>query len=193
MFSVTNIEHAINEIIKLSSAEKKSLLSFLRPKKLARNESLLAEGDFCDFIAFINKGVLIYYKTLSDGSEVTTDFAFSGDWVTDNLSRLTRARSNINIKALEETEIVILKNDLLDNLYKKHIKLERIGRILMEQAYLKLVQLSIDLQILSAKERYLKLLGTNPEIMQRVPLHHIADYLGIAPKSLSRIRKEITK
>lgn len=67
-------------------------------------------------------------------------------------------------------------------------KLERFGRILMEQAFVKLVQLSIDLQILPAKEQYQKLLKNYPEIFQRLPLYHIANYLGIAPKSLSRIR-----
>ena len=56
---------------------------------------------------------------------------------------------------------------------------------------LKIVQQSIDLQILSAKERYETLLQKNPEIFQKVQLYHIANYLGIAPKSLSRIRKEI--
>ena len=72
-------------------------------------------------------------------------------------------------------------------------KIERIGRILMEQAYLKIVQQSIGLQVLSAKERYESLLQKFPEIFQRVQLYHIANYLGIAPKSLCRIRKELFK
>ena len=60
----------------------------------------------------------------------------------------------------------------------------------MEQAYLKIVQQSLDLQTLTAKERYESLLRKYPEIFQKVPLYHIANYLGIAPKSLSRIRSE---
>ena len=61
----------------------------------------------------------------------------------------------------------------------------------MEKAFTKFTQLSIDLQVLSARERYIKMLKEYPEFAQKVPLYHIANYLGIAPKSLSRIRNEI--
>lgn len=63
----------------------------------------------------------------------------------------------------------------------------------MEQSFVKIAQQSIDLQVLSAKERYESLLLKYPEILQKVPLYHIANYLGIAPKSLSRIRKELSR
>lgn len=193
MISTNNIESTMDSIVKLSKTEKKLLFSYIRPLSLHRNENLHKEGQICHYIAFIDHGSLIYYKTTKDGKEITTDFAFEGDWVTDNLSRLTNSKSYINIKALEETELFIIKHEDLETLYKKNVKLERIGRILMEQAYLKIVQLSLDLQILSAKERYLKMLKLNPMIIQRVPQHHIADYLGIAPKSLSRIRNGFIK
>jgi ribosomal protein L10 len=63
----------------------------------------------------------------------------------------------------------------------------------MEQAYIKLVQQNIDLQVHNAKKRYENLLDKYPTIFQKVQLYHIANYLGIAPKSLSRIRKEMMK
>jgi CRP-like cAMP-binding protein len=68
--------------------------------------------------------------------------------------------------------------------------MERLGRILTEHAYLKMVGQSLDLQTLPARDRYENLLNKYPEIFQKVPLYHIANYLGIAPKSLSRIRSE---
>ncbi|MBN2660313.1 MAG: Crp/Fnr family transcriptional regulator, partial [Tannerellaceae bacterium] len=99
--------------------------------------------------------------------------------------------SHLNIKAIENSDLLVIKQkDLLD-LYDRIPKLEKLGRLLMEHAYVKLVQLSIDLQTLSATDRYLKLLGDYPEIINKVPLYHIANYLGIAPKSLSRIRNVI--
>jgi hypothetical protein len=61
----------------------------------------------------------------------------------------------------------------------------------MDQAFTKFTQLSIDLQTLSAKDRYVKMLREYPDISQNVPLYHIANFLGIAPKSLSRLRNEI--
>jgi CRP/FNR family transcriptional regulator, anaerobic regulatory protein len=182
----------ISSIISLTNIERKDLLAAIEFMVLKRNDHFLVEGQICNSIAFINSGSIIYYKTTNEGVEITTDFALEGDWVTNNLSRLTNSKSLINIKALSDTELIVIPNMTLNNLYEKHTKFEKIGRIIMEQAYIQLVQLSIDLQILSAKERYLKLLKTKPKIMQNIPLHHIATYLGIAPKSLSRIRKDIT-
>jgi len=151
----------------------------------------LKEGDICDSIAFINSGLLIYYKTHNNATETTTDFAIEGEWITDNHSRLNHSPSHLSIKAIEDSEVLNIKHKDLLFLYDKIPQLERFGRILMEQAYVKLVQLSIDLQVLPAKERYLNLINNYPEILQRVPLYHIANYLGIAPKSLSRIRNTI--
>jgi hypothetical protein len=68
--------------------------------------------------------------------------------------------------------------------------MERAGRLQIEQAYVKIVQLSIDLQILSAEEPYLKLVTQSPQALQRLPLYQIANYLGVATKSLSRIRNK---
>lgn len=134
---------------------------------------------------------MIYVKTLKNGDEVTIHFAFEGHWVNNNLSRLNNSPSMISIKAIEDAEVLIIKQSVISELYLQIPKIERLGRILTEQAFVKFVEQTIDFQILSAKERYENLLKTHPEIFQKVQLYHIANYIGIAPKSLSRIRKEI--
>ena len=181
----------IGSIVSLSNEEWLQLFDFIEIKSFKKNSYFLSEGHICDSIAFVNSGVLIYYKLLNNGNEITTDFAFEGDWVTDNQSRLNKSPSLIYIKAIEDAELLIIKNDELPDLFNSLPKLEKLGRILIEQAFIKIAQLSIDLQSLSAKEHYIKLLHKYPEFFQKIPLHHLANYLGIAPKSLSRIRNEI--
>lgn len=183
--------HSINPIVSLNKDEITTLCSVLSLLPLKRDEYLLAEGQVCDFIGFVNTGVLIYFKTKESGDEVTTDFAFEGDWVNVNLSRLANVPSTLSIRAIEECEVVMLKQKDLNDLYQRIPKLERLGRILTEQAYINIVDQTVELQIHSAKERYENLLKRHPKLLQKVPLYHIANYLGIAPKSLSRIRKEI--
>lgn len=183
--------HSINPIVSLNKDEIKTLCSVLSLLPLKRDEYLLAEGQVCDFIGFVNTGVLIYFKTKESGDEVTTDFAFEGDWVNINLSRLANVPSTLSIRAIEECEVVMLRQKDLNDLYQRIPKLERLGRILTEQAYINIVDQTVELQIHSAKERYENLLKRHPKLLQKVPLYHIANYLGIAPKSLSRIRKEI--
>lgn len=159
------------------------------PQTLKKNSYFLKEGQICDFVALVNSGSLVYLKLSDTGKEVTTDFAFAGDWVNDNRSRINNTPSAIHIKAIEDSELLIISNKDLEACYQQMPELEKLGRLLMEQAYIKIAQQSIDLQTLSASQRYDKLLFEYPEIFQKVPLYHIANYLGIAPKSISRIRK----
>jgi CRP-like cAMP-binding protein len=185
------LENQINSIVPLSTDEWSQFLPFIESKTLKKNGYFLHEGQVCDSIAFVNSGILIYFKLLENGKDITTDFAFKSDWVTNNQSRLNNSPSTINIKAIVPAEILIIKNEYLTSLFEQIPKIERLSRILIEHAFTKFTQLSIDLQILSAKDRYIKLLKEYPDVSQRIPLYHIANYLGIAPKSLSRIRNEI--
>ena len=191
MDKTSKIKSSIAPVISLSDEEFQVFCDAIEVKTLAKNEFFLEEGRICDYIGLVNQGVLIYFKSMDNGNEITTDFAFEGDWVTVNQSRLNNSPSSISIKAIEDTEILVIKQQDLSDLYFKIPKIERLGRILMEQAYLKIVRQSVDLQVLTATERYENLLHEFPEIFQRVQLYHIANYLGIAPKSLSRIRKEL--
>jgi CRP-like cAMP-binding protein len=185
------IKNSIDSIVSLSNEELEAFCSAFQAKKLKKDDFFLKEGQVCNFVGIVNYGVLIYSKIVENGDEVTTDFAFTGDWVNNNLSRLTNSPSSISIRAIEETEVFVIKQQDLSELYLRVPKIERLGRILMEYAYLKIVEQTIELQALSAKERYENLLKKHPEIFQKVQLYHIANYLGIAPKSLSRIRKEL--
>lgn len=185
------IKSNISAVVSLTDEEWMLFSGFIEQLTLKKNDFFLKEGAVCDYIGFINYGVMIYFKSVDNGNEVTTDFAFENEWVTNNQSRLNHAPSMINIKAIEPTEMLVIRDKNLSELYLHIPKMERLGRILMEQAYIRIAQHSIDLQVFSAKERYEILLKRYPEIFQRVSLYHIANYMGIAPKSLSRIRNEM--
>lgn len=191
MDKISRIKSSIAPIVSLTDEELSVFYDLFEVRKLAKNEYFLEVGQVCNYIGFVNQGALIYFKSMDNGNEITTDFAFEGDWVSAIQSRLSNTPSIINIKAIENTELLVINQQDLDESYIKIPKIERLGRILMEHAYLKIVQQSVDLQVLTATERYENLLRQFPEIFQRVQLYHIANYLGIAPKSLSRIRKEI--
>lgn len=193
MDKISRIKSGIESIVSLTEEELLLLCDSFEVKTLTKNEFFIEEGKVCNVIGFVSFGAMVYFKTMENGNEITTDFAFEGDWVTINESRLSNLPSLISSKAIENSELLVVKQQDLSDLYTKIPKLERLGRILMEQSFVKIAQQSIDLQVLSAKERYESLLLKYPEILQKVPLYHIANYLGIAPKSLSRIRKELSR
>jgi CRP-like cAMP-binding protein len=185
------INNSINSIVSLTDEELSVFCDAFKTTTLNKNEFFLKEGQVCNYIGLLNYWVMIYFKTLENGDEVTIHFAFEGDWVNNNLSRLNNSPSAINIKAIEDSEILVIKHADISDLYLQIPKIERLGRILTERAFVNFVEQTIEFQTLSAKERYENLLKNHPEIFQRVQLYHIANYLGIAPKSLSRIRKEL--
>jgi CRP-like cAMP-binding protein len=190
---IQKIQLSIEPIIFLTEEELLTFCNAFEYKRLKKNEFFLKEGQICDYIALLTSGVMIYFRSLDNGNEVTVHFAFDGDWVNNNLSRLNNSPSTIGIKVIEDAEIFILKQKDLLELYLQTPKIERLGRILTERAFVKFVEQTIDFQVLTAKERYENLLQNHPEIFQKIPLYHIANYIGIDPKSLSRIRKELLR
>jgi CRP-like cAMP-binding protein len=188
---IQKLKPSIDPIVSLTDAELTILGGVMETRRLKKGSFFLKEGQICSFVGYIHSGVLVYYKNMDNGDEKTTDFAFEGDWVNNNQSRLTNTPSAINIRAIEDTEIQVMNQHDLTQLYIQVPKIERLGRILMEREYLKLVDQTVELQIHTAKERFENMVKKHPEILQKVQLYHIANYLGIAPKSLSRIRKEI--
>jgi CRP-like cAMP-binding protein len=191
MNNFDKIKDSINSVVSITTDEWDLMQEKIEFVTLNKNEFYLKENFICNSAAFVESGLLIWSKTLDNGNETTIDFAFAGEWVSNNHSRLYNTPSHLNIKAIENAELLVVKHKDLTELYEKIPRLERFGRILIEQAFVKLVQHSIDLQTLSATDRYLKLLKTNPEAVRLIPLYHLANYLGIAPKSLSRIRNTI--
>jgi CRP-like cAMP-binding protein len=184
------LKQSIHKLISLSEEEWDILSSYLHFRILSKGEILLRQNETCQFISFLISGTVIYYQLTEKGEEITTDFAFESDWITDNRSRISQTPSHLNIKALEKSQIAFIQQNDLDELYIKVPSMERAGRLLIEQAFVKIVQISLDLQTLPAEERYRKLVAQYPSALQRLPLYHIANYLGIAPKSLSRIRNK---
>jgi len=192
MNNFDKIKSNIHSIIPLTADEWDLVENKIEISTIKKNDYFLRENSVCNSVAFVDIGSFVYCKMLDNGDEITVDFAFNGEWITDNHSRLTNIPSNFSIKAIESSELQAINKENITVLYKEIPKFERFSRLLMEQAYVKLAQHTIDLQTLSATDRYLKLLHQYPNLFQLVPLYHIANYLGIAPKSLSRIRKSFS-
>ena len=186
------LKQTILKQVVLSEDEWEIFLSYVQFKTCPKGDVLLRQDEICRFICFVLSGTVIYYQLTDKGEEFTTDFAFEGDWVTDNRSRISQTPSHLNIKAQENTQVAYIQQQDIEILFQRIPSLERLGRLLIEQAFVKSVQLNVDMQLLSAEERYQKLLDEYPQAFQRLPLYHIANYLGIAPKSLSRIRNKKT-
>jgi CRP-like cAMP-binding protein len=131
----------------------------------------------------------IYY--LKDGIEVTEYFAFPNDLIIRAESLFSKIPSKKAIQVLVESEVVAIPADPLFMLFEKHHDLERLFRILIQNAYVETLRRLENIQFLSAEERYAKLVEDKPELIRNIPLKHIASFLGITQVSLSRIRSKM--
>ncbi len=186
----TKIIQNIKSIISLNLAEENAFLQILEVKIFKKKEFLLQEGKICNKITFLNSGCMRLFYNI-EGEERTIQFFFNDSWYTDYASFLTGQLSTENLQALEDSEVVQFKKEDLYKLYQIMPIFERVGRIFAENAYLNVYQLY---QMKTNEEpeiRYLNLLKTRPELVQHIPQHYIASYLGIKPETLSRIRKRI--
>ncbi|MEP6950794.1 MAG: Crp/Fnr family transcriptional regulator [Ginsengibacter sp.] len=182
----------VNEKVNLTSEEEDICKSFLVPKKVRKKQYILQEGDVCKYSAFVEKGALRSYTVDERGHEHIVQFAIEGWWISDMYSFITGEPSVYNIDVLEDAELLLLSNPSQEELLQKVPKFERYQRLLVQGAYIALQRRLVLSLSQSAEEKYTKLTNTYPDIIQRVPQHMIASYLGITPETLSRIRRQIS-
>jgi len=136
--------------------------------------------------------MMCYYN--KDGKRYIDEFSLDYEFITDYSSFLNQRPSNKNIQCIENTAIYIISRDELNGLYdKKNADFEHLGREMAEQLFLQWHEKSKSLLMDSATERYTKLIENRSQLPQRVPQYLIAEYLGITPESLSRIRKSLVQ
>ena len=183
----------VNEKVTLTSEEEEICKAVLIPKKVRKKQYILQEGDVCKYSTFVEKGALRSYTIDEKGHEHIVQFAIEGWWISDMYSFITGEPSVYNIDVLEDAELLLLSNASQEELLLKVPKFERYQRLLVQGAYIALQRRLVLSLSQSAEEKYTKLTNTYPDIIQRVPQHMIASYLGVTPETLSRIRKQISE
>ena len=179
--------------IDLTEAEFKRCTSFFVPKKLRRKQFLLQEGEVARYNAFVEKGCLRAYSIDDEGEEHIVQFAIEDWWIGDMYSMLENQPSNLNIEAMEDSELLLIDKASYERLCDAVPKFERFFRLLLQANYVASHRRIMQSISASAEERYLKFLKSYPAITSRVPQGQIASYLGITPQSLSRIRRHLAR
>ncbi|WP_128545305.1 Crp/Fnr family transcriptional regulator [Larkinella soli] len=186
----SDLIRTIRTYIQVEPSEEQILLDRFREKFLEKDDYLLREGETCRYFAFLQQGLVRYYYS-RDGEEITYNFGREGDFVCNYVSFLQKIPSNKTIQALEPTRLLLIPFDDLQRLYRQLREGEKLGRLLMEEVYIRGIGQLASQYTDSPEERYLKFLGQFPDLAQRLPQYLIASYVGVRPPSLSRIRKRI--
>jgi CRP-like cAMP-binding protein len=184
---------SLRDKVPFSDDELEVIKKHLTPKKLRKKQYLLQEGDVCKFIAFVEKGALRSYTIDDKGVERIIQFAIEGWTISDLYSFLTQEPANYNIDAIEDSELVLISKSAHEDLLTSLPKYESYNRIQLTNAYIALQRRLTSVISLPLEERYNLFTTIYPNIVQRVPQHMIAAYMGLTPETLSRVRKKMTK
>jgi CRP-like cAMP-binding protein len=187
------IDQSVSRYIQLTEDEREIFHSFLKHKKVRKKNFLLQEGEVCDFEAFVLKGCIRSYYINKEGTETILLFAVEGWWVSDLSSFSDQSPSNMFIETVEDCELLLIDYKNKMQLFEKVPKFEKFFRILVQRSLGVLQRRFYASVSQTAEERYIAFTEKYPHIVQRVPQHQIARYIGVSPEFLSKVRSSMYK
>jgi CRP-like cAMP-binding protein len=183
----------ISPKVALTDNDKELYKKYFEPILFPKNQIIEHEGKVPKYLYFVVSGFirLFYYNDLGD--EVTTHINCPPGFLTSYTNFINQTKSNENVECITECELLRIAKMDLDFLNQNSLAFKDFSIRVFQQSLLYNENRSTDLAILTTEQRYKKLIDNYPEIVRNVPLQYIASFLGMNPKSLSRIRKQMIK
>ena len=163
------------------------LESVLVPMKFAKGEIILKEGDVCEHIYYVERGLTrqFYFK---NGKELTEHIGVEHSIVMCIESLFKEKPTYLQLEALEPTLIYAMPKRKLEEVALHNVNIQILFRKILEESLI-ISQVHADmLRFETAQDRYLKLCKLSPQVVLRAPLVYVASYLQMTPETLSRVR-----
>jgi CRP-like cAMP-binding protein len=190
---VKRFKQFLRTIAPITDMEFADSISFFSEQNLKKGELFASQNKICRHIAYIVKGTLRVYYLNEHAEEITSCFCTEDNLTTSYKSFILQQPSTLALQAIEDTNLLVISYENLQNLYAKSVVWQTIGRAVAEREYITMEQYASILNNESAKEKYLRLLKEQPAVVQKAKIEDIASYLGVTRRTLSRIRKELTQ
>ena len=168
------------------------LESILEPMRFKKGETILADGDVCEYIYYLDQGLIrqFYYK---NGKEVTEHLGEDHSIFMCIESLFREEPTKLQVETLENCVVYGIPKVELERISLHHVNIQMMYRKILEESLI-LSQVHADLvRFESAQSRYEKMCKLSPQVILRAPLLHIANYLQMTPETLSRVRAATLK
>ena len=188
---LTSLFTYMNAIRPIDEDLKEAILKELEIIEIPKHHHLLKEGQVSDHIFVVVKGLLRMYY-IKDGEEVCSRFMDEQHMAMSVNSFYSRMPGYEYIESLEPCVLARIHHDRLQKIYREHDSFNFIARVITEQYFIRSEERLYLIRKHSAEQRYVYFTEHYPELFQRIPLKHLATYLGITLETLSRIRKKLS-
>ncbi|MFN4316159.1 MAG: Crp/Fnr family transcriptional regulator [Chitinophagaceae bacterium] len=179
--------------ILLSENDKELCKRYFEPVLFPKNRIIEEEGKIPKYLYFINNGFLRLFYYDDNGEEVTTHLNCPPGFITSYNSFIKQEKSTDNLECITDCELLRISKNNLDLLLQQSVAFKDFSIWVFQQSLAYNENRSKELATLTAEQRYLKLMKNYPDVLHNVPLQYIASFLGMNPKSLSRIRNQIIR
>jgi len=183
----------ISQKSSLTQQDKILCEKYFEPILLPKNRIIEEEGKIPKYLYFIVEGYLRLFYYDSEGNEVTTHINCPPGFITAYFDFTNQTKATENLECITESQLLRITKEDLDSLMEQSQRLKDFSIWVFQQAIMYNEQRTKDLATLTAEQRYFKLMENHPTILHNVPLQYIASFLGMNPKSLSRIRKQMIR
>lgn len=191
MIDFDQLKRQLPFLLDLSAADVFEFLKHVQIVQLGPGDIILEEGSLKNNIYYVNRGLIRSFFIDEKGQEITTRLRYEGQLLASYENIIFKQPARFTFQALEKTELFVIDFDEMRQLLDSTPKLDSGRRYFVLNILAETLTALDDFILLSPEERYLKFLGENPDLLNRVPNKYIANVLGITPVSLSRIRKRV--
>lgn len=176
----------------MTNEEFTLLAQMLEIRNFDKKHQLIKVGEVENYINFVVKGLVrkYFYK---GKTEVITQIAKEGEMISSSVSFLSGAPSSYLVETLEPTTFLSISKDQVEQLYKDFPKIERLGRLIITHFFLQKEEWEYECIRSNTRERFIRFIENNTDLVQRVPQKYLASYLNMKPETFSRLKHHMRK
>jgi len=175
----------------LNKQQTELIMSKAKMLELHKDEYFSEAGKIPKQVGFIIEGVVRFCYYNNKGQEITHHFIDENNFVSDQQKFEAQVVASEYIQAVTECKLLVFSKKDWDEIGNTIVGWDAITGLILKNCLLKTIERRSPLVSEDATTRYLSFIKNFPAIVNRVPLSHVASYLGITQQSLSRIRKNI--
>ncbi|MFC3158552.1 cAMP-binding domain of CRP or a regulatory subunit of cAMP-dependent protein kinases [Chryseobacterium arachidis] len=184
----------LTDKIQLSEAEIELIQSVCIVKKLRKKQFLMQDGEVWQYNAFICRGLVKTFSIAENGTEHIISFAPENYWTGDRESLINETPTSLNIDAIEPTELILIHKKDFEKICAEIPQLNQLVNQIIQKSFIVSQSRILANISFSAEEKYQNFIEKYPHIVNRIPQHMIASYIGITPETLTRLRRNrVTK